>query len=278
MKMYVDLFKSKEDKTTCTVSYDGRMVMYHGKDIPYYVNKILEEAKNCDEIFVDTRGLSGCLYDCLKKADNQNRVKELSILKENEKDNIDKIFEILNLDKNKMPIFQEVIRQFGIKWKKFNEDEKFLCTKILSGEFKKEMLHGIENDFKLENKTLEVDMTPEKMKDGICATVKLKRDIGKDLKSKQNSNSERKLEEIFIHEEEHSIENGVVTLNNIPLKDSNVYIEFENNKLVETVKTNNDKTAIVTMPEKYRDYTGTVYCTYKIKDWADVETYGDDSI
>ncbi|NCI19834.1 hypothetical protein EJM73_09365 [Clostridium botulinum] len=175
MEMYVDLFKSKGLKTTCTVSYNGRMVMYHDKDISYYVDKILEEAKDCNKIFVDTRGLSKCLYDYLKRVDKQNRVKELNILREDERDNIDKIFEILNFDKNKMPNFQEVIREFATRWKNFNEKEKGMCTKILSEEFRNKMLYDMEDDFNFENKTLEVDMTPDKMKDGVCATVKFKR-------------------------------------------------------------------------------------------------------
>ncbi|EQB4340328.1 hypothetical protein ACYJ2U_001779 [Clostridium botulinum] len=174
MKMYVDLFKSKGDKTTCTVSYNGRMVMYHGKSISYYADKILKEAKDCDEIFVDTRGLSRCLYDSLKKADRQNRVKELDIQREEEKDTIDKILEMLNFDKNKMPNFQEVIRELAIRWKKFNDYEKDMCTKVLSEEFKSEILNTIEKGRNFDSKSMKIELTPNKVKDGVCANISIK--------------------------------------------------------------------------------------------------------
>lgn len=175
MKMYVDLFKSKGDKTTCTVSYNGRMVMYHDKDISYYVDKILEEAKDYDEIFVDTRGLSKCMYDYLKRTDKQGRVKELNILRENEKNAIDEILEMLNFDKDKMPNFQEVIRELAIRWEKFNNNEKDICTKVLSGEFKSEILNAIEKGYNFDNKSMKIEFTPNKVKDGVYATIGIKR-------------------------------------------------------------------------------------------------------
>ncbi|APH20812.1 hypothetical protein [Clostridium botulinum] len=110
----------------------------------------------------------------------------------------------------------------------------------------------------------------------ITTLDEIKRVCSNIIEDTRDMDVKQRLEEMYVIKEEYLIKNGIIILKNIPLKDSKVYVEFEDNAKILQIDTKGNKE--ISVPKEYVNYKNTIYCTYKIKDWVDTVTINADKL